>query len=77
MYSAFVFSLFSQCLQRIDRAYVLGISGGNGWQRLFEGTRLQGFIDGEMEGVMSWYRRLVKMDGGRGRVLMSWQTKVG
>lgn len=34
---------------RIDRAFALGVSGGNGWQRLWEGTRLQGAFDGKVE----------------------------
>ena len=34
---------------RIDRAFALGVSGGNGWQRLFEGTGLQFFFDGRTE----------------------------
>jgi len=45
IYSAFVFSFFYRSLQRIDRAYATGVSGGNGWQRLFEGTRLQFLFD--------------------------------
>lgn len=31
----------------MDKAYALGISGGNGWQRLFENTRLQHIFDGK------------------------------
>lgn len=34
---------------RMDRAYACGISGGNGWQRLFEGTRLQYAFDRKPE----------------------------
>lgn len=34
---------------RVDRAYALGVSGENGWQRLFQGTRLQFFFDGKPE----------------------------
>lgn len=34
---------------RVDRAFALGVSGGNGWQRLFEGTRLQCFFDKKPE----------------------------
>lgn len=45
IYSAFVFSIFYRSLQRIDKAYAFGVSGGNGWQRLFEGTRLQFWFD--------------------------------
>ncbi|PBP25692.1 hypothetical protein BUE80_DR003396 [Diplocarpon rosae] len=41
IYSAAVFSIFYRSLQRIDKAYTTGVSGGNGWQRLFYGTRLQ------------------------------------
>ncbi|KAL3421969.1 pap2 superfamily protein [Phlyctema vagabunda] len=44
-YSAFVFSLFSRSLIRMDRAYATGVSGGNGWQRLWEGTILQYAFD--------------------------------
>ncbi|PQE07679.1 putative IPT1 Mannosyl diphosphorylinositol ceramide synthase protein [Rutstroemia sp. NJR-2017a BVV2] len=46
-YSAFAFSLFYRGLQKIDRAYATGVSGGNGWQRLWEGTRLQYWFDGK------------------------------
>ena len=49
LFSAFVFSIFYRSLQRIDRAYALGFSGGSGWQRLFKGTRLQSWFDGEEE----------------------------
>ncbi|KUJ23129.1 PAP2-domain-containing protein [Mollisia scopiformis] len=45
LYSAFAFSFFYRSLGRIDRAYATGVSGGNGWQRLFEGTRLQFWFD--------------------------------
>lgn len=31
----------------MDKAYALGISRGNGWQRLFENTRLQHIFDGK------------------------------
>src|ERR1700712_2827857 len=48
-YSAFVFSIFFRSLVRIDRAYAFGVSGGNGWQRLFHGTVLQGLFDGKSE----------------------------
>ncbi|PQE05233.1 putative IPT1 Mannosyl diphosphorylinositol ceramide synthase protein [Rutstroemia sp. NJR-2017a BBW] len=48
-YSAFAFSLFYRGLQKIDRAYATGVSGGNGWQRLWEGTRLQYWFDGKPE----------------------------
>lgn len=44
-YSAFAFSFFYRSLGRIDRAYATGVSGGNGWQRLFEGTKLQYLFD--------------------------------
>lgn len=33
----------------MDKAYAFGISGGNGWQRLFEGTRLQYVFDRQPE----------------------------
>jgi hypothetical protein len=49
VYSAFVFSLFYRSLVWIDRAYALGVSGGNGWQRLFEDTKLQYFFDEKPE----------------------------
>lgn len=49
VYSAFVFSIFYKSLGRIDKAYAFGVSGGNGWQRLFEGTRLQYAFDNEPE----------------------------
>jgi hypothetical protein len=49
VYSAFVFSIFYRSLVRIDKAYALGASGENGWQRLFEGTRLQFLFDGKPE----------------------------
>jgi hypothetical protein len=49
VYSAFVFSIFYRSLVPIDRAYTLGVSGGNGWQRLFEDTKLQYFFDGKPE----------------------------
>lgn len=45
VYSAFAFSLHYRSLMKIDRAYALGMSGGNGWQRLFEGTSWQGAFD--------------------------------
>lgn len=45
VYTSFVFSIFHKSLRRIDRAYSCGISGENGWQRLFEGTRLQYVFD--------------------------------
>lgn len=45
VYSAFAFSFSYRSLGRIDRAYATGVSGGNGWQRLFEGTRLQFWFD--------------------------------
>jgi len=44
-YTSFVFSIFYKSLQKIDRAYTCGVSGENGWQRLFEGTRLQYVFD--------------------------------
>jgi membrane-associated phospholipid phosphatase len=47
VYSAFVFSIFYRSLQRMDKAYALGVSGGNGWQRLFENTPLQQLFDGK------------------------------
>jgi hypothetical protein len=50
IYSAFVFSVFYRSLVRIDRAYALGISGGNSWQRLFERTSLQCLFDGKADG---------------------------
>ncbi|KAG9246645.1 hypothetical protein BJ878DRAFT_496256 [Calycina marina] len=46
-YSAAAFSIFYRSLGRMDKAYIMGVSGGNGWQRLFEGTRLQYFFDWE------------------------------
>jgi len=49
LYSAFVFSIFYRSLARIDKAYAFGVSGGNGWQRLFEGTRLQYAFDTQPE----------------------------
>lgn len=49
VYSAFAFSLFFRSLGRIDKAYAFGVSGGNGWQRLFEGTRLQYVFDHKPE----------------------------
>ncbi|TVY58042.1 Inositol phosphorylceramide synthase [Lachnellula cervina] len=49
LYSAFVFSIFYRSLVRIDKAYAFGVSGGNGWQRLFEGTRLQYAFDTQPE----------------------------
>lgn len=49
MYSSFVFSLFYRSLARIDKAYAFGVSGGNGWQRLFAGTRLQYVFDRKPE----------------------------
>lgn len=49
IYSAFVFSIFYRSLVRIDRAYALGVNGGNGWQRIFEGTRFQCLFDGKLE----------------------------
>lgn len=33
----------------MDKAYAFGVSGGNGWQRLFEGTRLQYAFDTQPE----------------------------
>lgn len=49
VYSAFAFSLFFRSLGRIDKAYAYGVSGGNGWQRLFKGTRLQFVFDHKPE----------------------------
>jgi hypothetical protein len=49
IYSAFAFSIFYRSLQRIDKAYTVGVSGGNGWQRLWEGTRFQFLFDGKPE----------------------------
>jgi hypothetical protein len=49
IYSAFAFSIFYRSLVRIDKAYAFGVSGGNGWQRLFEGTRLQFAFDRKPE----------------------------
>jgi membrane-associated phospholipid phosphatase len=49
IYSAFMFSIFYRSLVRVDRAYALGISGGNGWQRLFDERRLQYLFDGKPE----------------------------
>ncbi|KAH6679541.1 hypothetical protein B0J14DRAFT_473089 [Halenospora varia] len=46
-YSAFAFSMFYRSLGRMDKAYTFGESGGNGWQRLFEGTKLQYAFDGK------------------------------
>jgi len=45
IYSAFVFSCFYRSLIHIDRAYAFGSSGGNGWQRLFDGTSWQHAFD--------------------------------
>lgn len=65
-YSAFVFSFFYRSLSRIDKAYATGVSGGNGWQRLFEGTRLQYFFDyGPEKGYMVVMESSV--DGSSGR----------
>lgn len=44
-YSAFAFMMFYRSLGRMDKAYAFGGSGGNGWQRLFEGTKLQYAFD--------------------------------
>ncbi|KAL2068868.1 hypothetical protein VTL71DRAFT_15206 [Oculimacula yallundae] len=44
-YSAAAYSMFYRSLQRMDKAYVTGVSGGNGWQRLWEGTRVQYWFD--------------------------------
>lgn len=49
IYSAFAFSFFYRSLGRIDRAFATGVSGGNGWQRLFEGTGLQFWFDHKPE----------------------------
>jgi len=49
VYSALAFSIFFRSLVRIDKAYAFGVSGGNGWQRLFEGTRLQFVFDHKPE----------------------------
>ncbi|KAH6711105.1 hypothetical protein BKA61DRAFT_677736 [Leptodontidium sp. MPI-SDFR-AT-0119] len=49
IYSAAAYSIFYRSLQRIDKAYVMGVSGDNGWQRLFEGTRLQYWFDKKPE----------------------------
>ncbi|KAH8799694.1 hypothetical protein F5884DRAFT_114050 [Xylogone sp. PMI_703] len=49
IYSTFAFLLFHKSLQRADKAYALGVSGGNGWQRLWEGTSLQYFFDRKPE----------------------------
>ena len=45
IYTALAFSLFYRSLAKIDRVYAFGDSGGNGWQRLFEGTKLQYMFD--------------------------------
>ena len=65
IYSAFTFSIFYRSLVRIDRAFALGVSGGNGWQRLFEGTRLQGVFDGKVE--RGYEMVLEDSDGWSGR----------
>jgi hypothetical protein len=49
VYSSFAFSIFYRSLVRMDKAYAFGVSGGNGWQRLFEGTRLQYVFDWQPE----------------------------
>ena len=49
IYTSFAFSLFYRSLGKIDKAYAFGVSGGNGWQRLFEGTRLQYVFDHKPE----------------------------
>lgn len=47
IYSGFAFSCFYKSLVLIDRAYAFGSSGGNGWQRLFEGTSWAHAFDGK------------------------------
>jgi len=46
----------------MDKAYVTGVSGGNGWQRLFEGTRLQYIFDRRPE-IKGNYIQLEDSDG--------------
>ena len=62
IYSAAVFSIFYRSLGRMDKAYVTGVSGGNGWQRLFEGTRLQYIFDRRPE-IKGNYIQLEDSDG--------------
>lgn len=49
IYTGIAYSLFYRSLGKIDKAYAFGVSGGNGWQRLFEGTRLQYVFDRKPE----------------------------
>lgn len=49
IYAALGVSIFYRSLARIDRAYATGVSGGNGWQRLFGGTRMQYVFDAKPE----------------------------
>jgi len=67
VYSAFVFSIFYRSLQRIDKAYAFGISGGNGWQRLFAGTKLQYFFDRKPEDGYDIVLEDSSHDGASGR----------
>jgi len=62
IYSAAVFSIFYKSLGRMDKAYLTGVSGGNGWQRLFEGTRLQYIFDRRPE-IKGNYIHLEDSDG--------------
>ncbi|RDW85729.1 putative IPT1 [Coleophoma crateriformis] len=47
--AAAVFSIFYRGLVRMDRAYAMGVSGNNGWQRLWADTPLQYFFDRQPE----------------------------
>lgn len=49
VYSSAAYSMFYRSLQRIDKAYAMGVSGDNGWQRLWAGTRLQYWFDKKPE----------------------------
>lgn len=49
IYSSFAFTIFYRSLVRCDKAYAFGVSGGNGWQRLFAGTFLQYAFDKKPE----------------------------
>lgn len=67
-YTATAFSLFYRSLQRIDRAYLNGVSGENGWQRLWEGTRLAYVFDRSRK---HGYEMVMACEGSKERMSLS------
>lgn len=62
-YSALAFSFFFVSLGKADRLYASGMAGKNGWQRLFEGTILEGLFERNPRGLGYASLRLDSSDG--------------